>query len=132
MSAEELAKIFNESSSNSASQATTLYPVGYFPTVLALMIRSYHPEPVDVYPEAGKSQPAFGDFFQNIERAVEKYLASEHGLDSDATVTLELEEVRPADTILDEVDDPEQLDLHERAVLEMAGINIDDANDESQ
>lgn len=51
---------------------------------------------------------------------------SEHGLTGDVTVSLELENVAPAEGLLDDVDSADSLDLHEFGVLELAGVDIEE------
>jgi len=123
---DELAKIFSTDDVKQVENIDQIAPSGYFPRTLALMIRSYYPHGVEVYPESGRKQPAFDGFFYAVERGVESYLASEHGLTGDVTVSLELENVAPAEGLLDDVDSADSLDLHEIGVLELAGVDIEE------
>jgi len=115
--AEGLAKIFH------ADDTDDRFPAGYFPTAMALMIRSFNPDPPAVYPEAGRAQPAFDEFFSAVESGVETFLASEHGLDAEAATTLELSDVRDAEELAATLEGGERPSLATLATLELAGID---------
>jgi hypothetical protein len=97
---------------------------GYLPSALAFFVRASNPEDADVYEQLGAEQPAFAEFFNSVERAVERYLAAEKHLDADVTVNLTLKNVRPAEELRADIEDAdEEHNLNDLVTLSLAGVD---------
>lgn len=83
----------------------------YTELAMAFFLRGLNYGDEDIYAgleeSTGEPQPAFKHFIENVEKGIQRYLRDEKQRNADVTVNIELDNIRPSDEFIKDLEDSE-------------------------